>query len=50
MPNLIAVARVEPKDRFAIVIARWNESITRKLLDGAASFGVCSSSQRPTRK
>jgi 6,7-dimethyl-8-ribityllumazine synthase len=37
MPNVIAIAELEPKDRFAIVVARWNESITRKLLDGAVA-------------
>ena len=37
MPNFIAFADLEPKDRFAIVIARWNEAITRKLLDGAVA-------------
>src|SRR6187401_569163 len=35
MPNFIAFADLEPKDRFGIVVARWNEAITRKLLDGA---------------
>ena len=37
MPNLLAVAPVEPKDRFGIVVARWNEGITKKLLDGAVA-------------
>ena len=37
MPNLIAVAPVEPTDRIGIVVARWNEGITKKLLDGAVS-------------
>jgi len=37
MPNTIAIAELEPKDRFGIVVARWNESITRKLLDGAVA-------------
>jgi 6,7-dimethyl-8-ribityllumazine synthase len=35
MPNFIAFADLEPKDRFAIVVSRWNEGVTRKLLDGA---------------
>jgi 6,7-dimethyl-8-ribityllumazine synthase len=35
MPNIIAIADLEPSDRFAIVVARWNEGITKKLLDGA---------------
>jgi 6,7-dimethyl-8-ribityllumazine synthase len=35
MSNIIAIAQLEPTDRFAIVVARWNEAITRKLLDGA---------------
>lgn len=35
MPNIIAVAEPSPRDRFAIVVARWNETITRRLLDGA---------------
>src|SRR5204863_5412946 len=37
MPNFIAVADLEPTDRFGIVVARWNEAITRKLLDGAVA-------------
>jgi 6,7-dimethyl-8-ribityllumazine synthase len=35
MPNEIPVAEVAPDARFAIVVARWNETITRRLLDGA---------------
>ncbi len=35
MPNFIAFADLEPKDRYAIVVSRWNEGVTRKLLDGA---------------
>jgi 6,7-dimethyl-8-ribityllumazine synthase len=35
MPNIIFIAEPSPADRFAIVVARWNESITRRLLDGA---------------
>jgi 6,7-dimethyl-8-ribityllumazine synthase len=37
MPNIIAIAEPEPKDRFGIVVARWNEGITKKLLDGAVA-------------
>jgi 6,7-dimethyl-8-ribityllumazine synthase len=37
MPQIIPVADVSPHDRFGIVVARWNESVTRKLLDGAAA-------------
>jgi 6,7-dimethyl-8-ribityllumazine synthase len=35
MPNVIPLAPHEPSSRFGIVVARWNEAITRKLLDGA---------------
>jgi 6,7-dimethyl-8-ribityllumazine synthase len=35
MPNVIPPSELTPDDRFAIVVARWNESITSKLLDGA---------------
>lgn len=37
MPNEISPAEVSSDDRFAIVVARWNESITKKLLDGAVA-------------
>jgi len=37
MPNVISVTELTPDDRFAIVVARWNESITSKLLEGAVS-------------
>lgn len=37
MPNVIPIAEPSPHDRFAIVVARWNEAITRKLLDGAVA-------------
>lgn len=37
MPNIIAVAEPSSHDRFAIVVARWNEAITQKLLDGAVA-------------
>jgi len=35
MPNVIPLTHLTPDDRFGIVVARWNEAITRKLLDGA---------------
>ena len=35
MPNPFSTADVTSDDRFAIVVARWNESITSRLLDGA---------------
>jgi 6,7-dimethyl-8-ribityllumazine synthase len=37
MPNEITSAGLSPHDRFAIVVARWNESITRRLLEGAVT-------------
>jgi 6,7-dimethyl-8-ribityllumazine synthase len=37
MPNVIPTAELAPDDRFAIVVAKWNESVTRKLLDGAVT-------------
>lgn len=37
MPNVITAAKPNSKDRFAILVARWNETITRKLLDGAVA-------------
>ena len=37
MPNEIPIAAVTSDARFAIVVARWNEAITRKLLEGAVS-------------
>lgn len=37
MPSVIPIADLDPLDRYAIVVARWNETITRKLLDGAVS-------------
>jgi 6,7-dimethyl-8-ribityllumazine synthase len=37
MPNVIPTADPSPDDRIAIVVARWNESITRRLLDGAVA-------------
>jgi 6,7-dimethyl-8-ribityllumazine synthase len=35
MPKAITIAELDPNDRFGIVVARWNESVTRRLLDGA---------------
>jgi 6,7-dimethyl-8-ribityllumazine synthase len=37
MPNSVTPTEAIGPGRFAIVVARWNESITRKLLDGAVS-------------
>lgn len=37
MPHVIPTAPHKSSDRFAIVVARWNEAITRKLLDGAVA-------------
>jgi 6,7-dimethyl-8-ribityllumazine synthase len=37
MPNVIPIADLAADGRFAIVVARWNESITSKLLDGSVS-------------
>jgi len=38
--NIIAEGPIEATDRFAIVVAEWNRSITGKLLDGAIeTFG-----------
>src|SRR3954462_12167315 len=37
MPKPLPAAEIEAKDRVAIVVARWNEPITRKLLDGAVA-------------
>jgi 6,7-dimethyl-8-ribityllumazine synthase len=35
MPNIVSLAELSANDRFAIVVAHWNESITSKLLEGA---------------
>jgi 6,7-dimethyl-8-ribityllumazine synthase len=35
MPHIFPTAEPSPLDRFAIVVSRWNETITRRLLDGA---------------
>jgi 6,7-dimethyl-8-ribityllumazine synthase len=37
MPNEISPAASDPADRFAIVVAEWNRSVTGKLLDGAVT-------------
>jgi 6,7-dimethyl-8-ribityllumazine synthase len=37
MPNIIPLTQVDPDERFGIVVARWNEGITKKLLDGAVA-------------
>ena len=37
MPNVIPLTHLTPRDRFAIVVALWNEAITKKLLDGAVA-------------
>jgi 6,7-dimethyl-8-ribityllumazine synthase len=37
MPNVIPSADVAPDDRLAIVVSRWNETITRRLVDGAVA-------------
>jgi 6,7-dimethyl-8-ribityllumazine synthase len=37
MPTELTPAALEPADRFGIVVARWNEGITKKLLDGAVA-------------
>jgi 6,7-dimethyl-8-ribityllumazine synthase len=37
MPNVIPLTHLTPQDRFGIVVALWNEGITKKLLDGATA-------------
>lgn len=37
MPNVIQPAELSDENRFAIVVAQWNRSITAKLLDGAVT-------------
>jgi 6,7-dimethyl-8-ribityllumazine synthase len=37
MPHVFPIADPSPDDRLAIVVARFNESVTRKLLDGAVT-------------
>ena len=35
MPNVLEPVDKAPNERFAIVVAEWNQSVTGKLLDGA---------------
>lgn len=35
MPRVFPTAELSPDDRFAIVVAKWNEVITHRLLEGA---------------
>jgi 6,7-dimethyl-8-ribityllumazine synthase len=37
MPNIIPLTQIDPEERFGIVVARWNEAITKKLVDGAVA-------------
>lgn len=37
MPNVIPLTHLTENERFGIVVARWNEGITRRLLDGAVA-------------
>jgi 6,7-dimethyl-8-ribityllumazine synthase len=37
MPHTFPIAEPSPNDRLAIVVSRWNESITQRLLDGAVT-------------
>jgi 6,7-dimethyl-8-ribityllumazine synthase len=37
MPHVFPIADLSPADRVAIVVARWNETITKRLLDGAVA-------------
>src|SRR6187397_1755025 len=37
IPNIISPSNFSQHDRFAIVVSRWNEAVTRRLLDGALS-------------
>jgi 6,7-dimethyl-8-ribityllumazine synthase len=37
MPNILQHAAPDSADRYAIVVAEWNKSITGKLLDGAVA-------------
>jgi 6,7-dimethyl-8-ribityllumazine synthase len=37
MPHEFKPAELAADDRFAIVVAKWNESITRRLLEGAVA-------------
>lgn len=37
MPHVFPIADPNPADRLAIVVSRWNDSITKRLLDGAVA-------------
>jgi 6,7-dimethyl-8-ribityllumazine synthase len=37
MPNVISPTGLSPSDRFAIVVAEWNRSVTGRLLEGAVT-------------
>jgi 6,7-dimethyl-8-ribityllumazine synthase len=37
MPNIVSLDEISSIDHFAIVVSRWNESVTRRLLDGAVA-------------
>lgn len=37
MPHTFPIADPTPADRVAIVVSRWNESITKRLLEGAVA-------------
>jgi len=37
VPHVLPIAEVSPTDRLAIVVSRWNESITQRLLEGAVT-------------
>jgi 6,7-dimethyl-8-ribityllumazine synthase len=37
MPNEIPTAALSAHDHFAIVVSRWNESVTKRLLEGAVA-------------
>jgi 6,7-dimethyl-8-ribityllumazine synthase len=37
MPNIVPLTHLTSADRFGIVVALWNEAITKKLLDGAVA-------------
>jgi 6,7-dimethyl-8-ribityllumazine synthase len=37
MPNIIPISPLDPADRYAIIVAEWNRSITSQLLEGAVT-------------
>lgn len=37
MPNVITPFKPNSTDRYAVLVARWNETVTRKLLDGTVA-------------